>query len=263
MDDMTKVLVTGSKGYIGQHLIKMLANTSYEVVEFEGDVTDPYTFYSVDTVIHLAALVRVNESVKAPTKYYKNNVDGTINLLDRIVFNNFVFASSGTAARPDNPYALSKRICEDIVEEKCKQKGASFTNFRFYNVTGSDGFRPTNPDGLLYNLMNAVETGKFYLHGTDYNTGDGTCIRDYIHVNEICEALITAIHNPVNRLENLGSGVGYSVKHIIDTFKRVNNVDFEVIEGPRRPGDLESTVLEKNSLYLHVTHSLEQLLKVY
>jgi len=261
---MKKIIITGSKGYIGQHLVKMLShyNDLYEVIEYEGDINDKLTFYSVDTVIHLAALVRVNESVKEPSKYYNNNLGGTINILNKIVYNNFIFASSGTASSPNNPYAFSKRACEDVVKEVCNKKDLNYTIFRFYNVIGTDGFPPTNPDGLLYNLIKAANTGEFNLYGTDYNTPDGTCIRDYVHVNEICEALIKAIDKPANGLENLGTGIGYTVRAIIRAFKKVNNVDFTVNEYPRREGDLERTVLDNVSSYMSQKYQLEDLIKL-
>ena len=259
-----KVLVTGHKGYIGQHLIKLLEDEypNIEVMVYDGDLCDKYAFAVTDTIIHLAALVRVNESVKIPRKYYTNNIDSTVNLLERFTYKNFIFASSGTASNPQNPYALSKRVCEDLVVEKCVKSEKDYSIFRFYNVTGTSGFEPTNPDGLLYNLMKAVKTGKFHLHGIDYNTKDGTCVRDYVHVNEICHSLIKAIYQPSYSVENLGTGTGYTVREIIDVFKKVNNVDFEVIEEPRREGDLESMVLDNVSSYYTKLYDIERLLKV-
>lgn len=264
MQSRKRVLITGSKGYIGQHLVKMLSNYSdvYNVVEFEGDINDNLTFYSTDTIVHLAALVRVNESITKPTQYYKNNLNGTINLLNRIVFNNFIFASTGTASNPVNPYAFSKRACEDVVKEHCIKKESNYTIFRFYNVTGTGGFSPTNPDGLLYNLMKAVNTGEFNLHGIDYNTKDGTCVRDYLHVNEVCESIIKAIDTPSNSIENLGTGRGYTVREIIDAFKLSNNVDFMINELPRREGDLEYMILDNVSNYMEQKYNLLDLLNM-
>ena len=163
-----------------------------------------------------------------------------------------------------NPYAYSKRVSEDIVADISKKRGANYTTFRFFNVTGSDGFPPSNPDGLLFNLIQATKHGKFHLYGNNYDTKDGTCVRDYIHVNEVCEAIIEAIELPANKIENLGSGIGYTVKEIIDTFKRVNNVDFEVITEPRRPGDLERLVSlpSKASNYYTQSYTLDELMKV-
>jgi UDP-glucose 4-epimerase len=114
----------------------------------------------------------------------------------------------------------------------------------------------------MYNLMKARETAEFTVFGTDYSTRDGSCVRDYVHVNEICDALKQAIENPSNHLECLGHGVGRTVTEIIDMFKKVNKVDFTVKVGPRRKGDIESSVLENVSSYMRNLYSMEELLKV-
>jgi UDP-glucose 4-epimerase len=133
--------------------------------------------------------------------------------------------------------------------------------FRFYNVTGVDGFPPTNPDGLMASLMKAEETGIFYIYGSDYNTPDGTAIRDYTHVNEICSSLIKAIDLPSQGLENLGHGVGTSVKEMVEIYKCVNNCEFKVEIKDRRPGDLEISVLDNVSTYMIKKYTIKELLK--
>ena len=137
-----------------------------------------------------------------------------------------------------------------------------YTIFRFYNVIGSDGFYPTNPDGLMYNLMQAGETGEFTVFGDDYDTKDGTCVRDYVHVNEVCNSLLQAIENPSNSVECLGHGIGRTVTEIVDMFKKVNSVDFTVKVGPRRKGDIVSSVLEDVSPYMKNLYTIEELLQV-
>lgn len=278
---MKKVLITGSSGYIGQHLVKLLKKEGYEVFGldsksrfndylspnhfFKQDITENYvkwTHLTFDCVVHLAALVKVNESVLKPISYYDTNINGTVNVLQELFFKNFVFASTGTAANPINPYALSKRCSEDIVERYCIENSKTFTSFRFYNVLGSDGIAPTNMDGLMYNLMKARETGSFNLYGGDYNTPDGTPVRDYVHVNEICHSIQKAIETPANSLENLGHGKGHTVKEMVDVFKLVNNCDFTVNYCQRREGDLEYSVLDNPSSYMESTYTLSQLLKV-
>jgi len=277
---MKKILVTGSSGYIGQHLCKLLKQTGeYEIhgmdIVFNNKNLDVFTKQNVmqysrgfeitihkyDAVVHLAALVRVNESVEKPDYYYRNNLFGTMNVLQQIKYDNFIFASTGAASNPTSPYGLSKRCAEDVVKEYCKKNNKQFTMFRFYNVIGSDGIPPTNPDGLFYNLINAEKTGEFNLYGDDYNTPDGSPVRDYVHVMEICHAIKTAIELPANRLENLGHGHGYSVKEIIDIYKDVNKCNFKVNILPRREGDLEKTVLDKPSSYLKSMYIIEELLK--
>ena len=135
--------------------------------------------------------------------------------------------------------------------------------FRSYNVVGSDGYEPTNPDGLMWKLMEAQETGSFTIYGNDYSESwDGTCVRDYVHVNEICTALMDAIETPANGVECLGHGVGYTVKEIVNLYQKVNDCDFDIEYGPRRKGDLPSSVLEDVSPYMKNLYTMEELLKV-
>lgn len=268
-----RVLITGSSGYIGQHLVKLLKeqytiegldynsnnNVKLHIVDI-NDITSDFN-HVYDTVIHLAALVNVNESVSKPLEYYQTNITGTLNVLKNIQYKNFVFASTGTASQPTCPYALSKRVAEDIVEKYCQDNGKTFTIFRFYNVIGTDGFPPTNPDGLFYNLIKSETTGTFKIFGSDYNTKDGTCVRDYVHVNEICHALKEAIESPSNKLENLGHGIGWTVQEIVELYKQVNQATFDVQLVDRRAGDLEKTVLDNVSPYMKTIYTIEELLK--
>lgn len=273
---MKTVLITGSSGYIGVHLAKMLRD-KYEVhgIDLVFDSFYLYRFYQkdvrgllsfsgrrFDAIVHLAAFVKVNESIEMPGSYYHNNLFGTMNLLRQVHCDNFIFASTGVASNPINPYALSKRCAEDVVQEYCTKEGIDFTIFRFYNVIGQDAKGPTNTDGLFYNLIQAIESKHFTLYGADYNTVDGSAIRDYIHVNEICAAIEMAIEKPANSLQNLGTGEGRSVKEIIEKFKEVNNCDFGVITTNRRSGDLERSVLDNTSRYYKKQYSFDELLKV-
>ena len=276
---MKKILITGSSGYIGSHLSKMLMDTSqYEVHGL--DVNEPqypiHKFHKqdinriftideeFDTVIHLAALVRVGESEVMPIKYYITNLNGTMNVINRIKTNNFIFSSTGTAQDCESAYGISKRAAEDVVREFCTtHRQTPYTIFRFYNVIGSTVVAPTNPDGLMYNLMKARETGEFTIFGNDYHVSpDGTCVRDYVHVNEICDGLMQAIEKPSNSTECLGHGVGWTVKEIVDEFQKVNNVNFNVKYGPRRKGDIASSVLENVSPYMRNLYTMDELLKV-
>ena len=304
----SNILVTGSDGYIGKHLVKMLNNIgSYNVftldikddVNFNIDIRDGLEVMRVgryldfDAIIHLAALVRMNESVKSPSKYYETNIMGTINLLKYIHTKNFVFASTGGAENPTNPYGLSKLAAEDIVRQFAPKKSTIFrfynvtgtdglvethqyqlhyrneilvggnpSIFRFYNVTGTDGFPPTNPDGLLFNLINATKTGSFDLYGTDYNTKDGTALREYVHVNDICRALISSIDICSDKIENLAYGDPKTVLEIINKFKEVNNVNFDIVQNPRRDGDAESMFLKHPSIYMERNYTYDQLLVI-
>jgi UDP-glucose 4-epimerase len=131
-------------------------------------------------------------------------------------------------------------------------------------VIGSAGYEPTNIDGLMYNLIKAgMETGVFNVYGDDYDTYDGTALRDYIHVSEVCQAIKSAIEVPSDgTIQNLATGSGYSVMQMIEYFKKVNKCDFKVNILPRRPGDLARSVLGEVSPYMKEMYNIEEKLKV-
>jgi len=272
---MKKILITGNSGYIGSHLSKLLKDQyqlygldiQYPIINMahflKADIINLIDLnINFDAVIHLAAKVNVGESVQTPSLYYQTNTFGTLNLLKNIKTKNFIFASTGAADGLSCPYGISKKAAEEIVEEYCKLKNIDYTIFRFYNVIGQDGIPPTNPDGLFFNLIQAITTGTFNLFGDDYDTKDGSCVRDYVHVNEICDALKTAIYSPSKQIENLGHGTGYTVKEIIKIFKTVNGVDFDVNATFRRKGDLERSVLDNPSKYLKTLYNIDDLLRI-
>jgi UDP-glucose 4-epimerase len=275
---MKKILITGNAGYIGSHLSKMLISKGgYElhgldkqkpkislakhylqdIRDIKWDMKDSY-----DCVVHLAAEVAVGRSVKNPILYYTTNTQGTLNVLRNVTTKRFIHGSTGSAGPMNNPYGISKKGAEDIVEQFCRENSIPFTTFRFYNVTGSDGVDPTNPGGLMWNLINAEKTGIFNLFGDDYDTEDGSAVRDYTHVNEICTALISAIEESTNQIENLGHGVGTTVKQMVELYKNVNHCDFQVKICPRRQGDLERSVLDNPSKFMQKLYTMEELLKV-
>lgn len=274
---MKKILITGNSGYIGSHLTKLLEKDyevhgldirppEHPVTEFfQQDINRIFALpHEYDCVIHLAALVNVGESEKHPIPYYITNLNGTMNVVNKIKAKNFIFASTGAAEGCASAYGVSKRAAEDVVREYCTvHRPTPYSIFRFYNVIGSDGYKPTNPDGLMSNLLKAIDTGTFTIHGTDYDVSeDGTCVRDYVHVMEICDAIKTAIEKPSNNVECLGHGVGYTVKEMVNIFQKVNDVDFMISSGPRRKGDLPSSVLEEVSPYMRNLYTIEQLLNV-
>lgn len=268
-----KILITGNSGYIGSHLSKILKD-DYSI--FGLDICDPIIVakkhYCIniindlsiqeefDCVIHLAGKVSVNESVTNPILYYRTNVEGTINVLTKIKTKSFILASTGSAEYLNNPYAISKKMAEDVTIQYCRTNQIPYTIFRFYNVIGRDCRDPTNPDGLLWNLISAKTSGIFKLYGTDYDTKDGTAVRDYVHVNEICYSIKKAIDNHSNKIENLGHGIGYTVREIVDLFKKVNKCEFDVISYNRREGDLEESVLKDISKYMTKLYGIERYL---
>jgi len=273
-----KILITGNSGYIGSHLSAMLGKIGkYDVhgldkkkpqvplsKHYYQDIRDQewQMSDSYDCVIHLAAEVAVGRSVKNPILYYTTNTQGTLNVLRNISTKRFVHGSTGSAGPMNNPYGISKRGAEDVVRQFCTVNNIPYTTFRFYNVTGTGGYEPTNPDGLMWNLINAEKTGGFNLFGDDYDTEDGSAVRDYTHVNEICTALVSALEESTNQIENLGHGIGTTVKQMISLYKAVNNCDFEVRICPRRDGDLERSVLDNPSKFMQKLYSMEDLLKV-
>jgi UDP-glucose 4-epimerase len=275
---MKKILITGNSGYIGSHLTEMLKNSKVLVSGLDKELpkipVDDFFQQNIifedgwlasneyDCVIHLAAEVSVGQSVLDPILYYQTNTIGTLNVIKNIKTKHFIFASTGAAANLNSPYGISKKAAEEMVSQFCKENKIPFTIFRFYNVTGSKVVKPTNPDGLMWNLINAEKTKVFNLFGDDYDTGDGSAIRDYVHVNEICHALVLAIDEPSYQIENLGHGVGTSVKQMIDLYKKVNDCDFEVKICPRRDGDLEKSVLDNPSKFMKKLYSLEDLLRI-
>jgi UDP-glucose 4-epimerase len=274
---MKKILITGNSGYIGSHLCKML-NDEYEIIgldlkpsqfpvkkQIKHDIRTAFTIkkQKFDAVIHLAALVNVGESALNPIDYYLTNLIGALNVLTWVDTDNFIFASTGAAEKCQSAYGTSKKAAEDCIREMCGFRNIPYTIFRFYNVIGSDGFEPTNTDGLMYNLLKTKETKEFTIFGNDYiESWDGTCVRDYVHVNEVCDALRTAIETPSNQIECLGHGVGYTVSEMVSLFQTVNDIDINVKYGPRRKGDIPSSVLENVSPYMKNLYSIEELLKV-
>ena len=272
---MKKILVTGSNGYIGLNLVKYLQQKFYYVVGLDKrdlvlNLGDEFIHQDIldtkllddeyDTVIHLAALVQVGGGQKAMMDYYRTNVVGTMNMLERLSYKNFIFASTCQAYLP-HVYGSSKLMAESIIRQYAELNDKKYTIFRFGNVVG--GTNLTNTDGLMYNLIKAIDTGEFNVYGDDYDTYDGTALRDYIHVNEVCHAIKSAIESPsTSDIDNLATGSGYSVLQMVDFFKEVNNCDFKVNILPRRPGDLARSVLGDVSPYMKEKYTILEKLKI-
>jgi UDP-glucose 4-epimerase len=236
-----------------------------------GDLSDReqirecFLKYPIDAVMHFSAYASVEESVQDPSKYYNNNVINTINLLDTMVefeIDSLIFSSSCAIygipeevpikethpKNPVNPYGKSKLIVEEIFNDYDRAYGLKTISLRYFNAAGADpegdiGERH-DPETHLIPLAIYAALGKredIKIFGTDYPTGDRTCIRDYIHVTDLADAHIRALEylksTQKSNMFNLGNGSGYSVKEVIETVKRVSKKDFAVVESERRPGD--------------------------
>lgn len=282
------VLVTGGAGYIGSHVVKMLGERGYYpiVVDnlstgnadavlygelIEADLADTKGInriiqrYRPQIIMHLAASIRVDESITDPLKYYNNNTINTLKLLQILIQENvklFLFSSTAavygmpngtvdesTPLNPINPYGESKVMCEHLLEDITRAKlDFRYISLRYFNVAGADedGRIGQNYPEATHLITRALKTAKgeydhLDIYGTDYDTRDGTCIRDYIHVNDIAEAHLYAINSlrfrPTSAIYNCGYGHGYTVKEVIKCVKQITGADFEVHEVDRREGD--------------------------
>ena len=221
--------------------------------------------YDIDAVIHFAALAYVEESVEKPDLYYTNNVTGSLNLLKVLKENGtkkFVFSSTcslygnpekipiaeNQKENPINPYAKTKHIIEIMLKDFDHSFGFMFVSLRYFNAAGADpGGRigeSHDPETHLIPLVLDTALGKrdkIIIFGDDYETADGTCVRDYIHVDDLAEAHVKALEylseNRRSNIINLGTGKGYSVKEVVDIAKEITNINFDVEVSRRREGD--------------------------
>ncbi|MDB2382802.1 UDP-glucose 4-epimerase GalE [Porticoccaceae bacterium] len=297
------VLVTGGAGYIGSHTLVCLLNLGYEVVVYdnlvnssikalrrveeiagkdlefvEGDVTDSrglddlFAKYSIDAVIHFAALKAVGESSQRPLQYYETNVYGSLCLLkamEKARVNHFVYSSSATVygemnpspyvetmelGSPSSPYGASKVMVERVLTDTARVNPKfRAISLRYFNPVGAhpSGLIGEDPSGIPNNLLpfiTQVAVGlrdSLSVFGGDYPTADGTCIRDYLHVMDLAEGHVAAIdwlaeQSNFNGVEafNLGAGTGVSVLEIIASFEAATcqKINFKIVE--RRAGDL-------------------------
>jgi UDP-glucose 4-epimerase len=287
------VLVTGGAGYIGSHACKVLARAGYvpvtldnlntgwrEAVKFgpfeDADLLDRdrlddiFARHQPKAVMHFAALSQVGESMRQPGVYWRNNVCGSLNLIEAAVAAgclDFVFSSTcatygeqdgvlldeGCAQLPINAYGASKRAIEDILANFGEAYGLRSVIFRYFNVAGCDPEGEVGefhqPETHLIPLMLDAIDGKraaLTLFGEDYDTPDGTCIRDYVHVMDLVDAHLLGLRwledGKGSRVFNLGTGRGFSVREVLDHGRAVTNRDIPVVSGQRRRGDATSLV---------------------
>jgi UDP-glucose 4-epimerase len=224
-----------------------------------------FTEYPIDAVVHFAAFAYVRESVTKPEKYYRNNVVATLNLLDAMRdhgVGHFIFSSScATYGNPEyvpmderhpqnpiNPYGESKFICEKIMQAYDRAHGLRFTALRYFNAAGADPEgrigESHDPETHLIPLILQAAQGKrdaVTVFGTDYDTPDGTCIRDYIHILDLAQAHSLALERLRSGAEsafyNLGTETGHSVQEVIRVCEQVSGRPVPVKHGPRREGD--------------------------
>jgi len=301
------VLLTGGMGYIGSHTALRLIEQGHQVTIFDnltnsnasvlnsiqsisltkpnfvqGDILDTAIVentlnkFKINAVIHLAGLKAVGESVLTPLSYYKNNVQGTISLLDAMLSCNIgtlVFSSSATVygapthlpiteehpTDPNNPYGRTKLYIEKILMDTAQSnKDWNVINLRYFNPVGShpSGLIGDSPNGIPNNLMPYINQVASKLRpflnifGDDYSTPDGTGVRDYIHIEDLSDAHLDAL-NWIHDLQkdtttnvstfNIGTGLGYSVLDIIKAYEKINNLEIPYRISSRRKGDIASS----------------------
>jgi UDP-glucose-4-epimerase GalE len=287
------VLVVGGAGYIGSHAARALQRLGHTPVIYDnlssghpflasgfelvrGDVLDQSKLSQVlertDAIMHFAAHAYVGESVTNPRKYFHNNVEGGLALLNTAVdasVKKIIFSSTcavygepssipiaeNNARQPVNPYGVSKLFFEHALEAYDRAYGLRFASLRYFNAAGAD---ESGEIGELHEpethliplaLRAAAGTGpELQVFGSDYPTPDGTCIRDYIHVNDLAEAHVKALEHLQAGKEsfaaNLGTGRGHSVREVIATVEEVTGNPVPLHLGPRRPGDPPALVAD-------------------
>ena len=294
------VLITGGAGYIGSHTCKALAALGYLPISLDnliyghkwavqwgpfvkGDISDPlvldhiFSNYQPRAVIHFAAYAYVGESVEHPSKYYQNNVAGSITLLEamrRHGCRDMIFSSScatygipqqvpiseSHTQIPVNPYGRSKLMMEQIIQDYGSAYGIRYAIMRYFNAAGADPEgqigEDHNPETHLIPLLLQTAQGfRDYteVYGSDYDTPDGTAIRDYIHVTDLAEAHILALkhleESPQSFSVNLGTGKGNSVMEVIQAVQQVTGRPVAYRLVGRRPGDPPVLVAKADQAY--------------
>ncbi|WP_068470048.1 UDP-glucose 4-epimerase GalE [Candidatus Protochlamydia phocaeensis] len=265
----------------------------------QGDIGDAafldklFADYSIDAVMHFAAFINVGESVQDPWLYYTNNVSNTLALLGAMLrhgIKSFIFSSTAAIfgqpnvplikedqpCHPINPYGESKWMVEKILQDFDTAYGLKFCCLRYFNAAGGDpegeikNYQP-KASNLIPLILQSLKkaAGQVTIFGTDYPTPDGTCIRDYIHIEDLGEAHIKALEQILTGMPsnfyNLGNGKGFSVREVIQTVEKVLEKKVNTVEGARRPGDpavlLADPAKAMSELNWHPRYSLEQMIE--
>ncbi len=278
-----KILVVGGAGYIGSICTELLLDEGHEAAVFdnlgeghrravdsrakfiEGDLAEREKIQAAlsstrpDAVMHFAASALVGESMRDPSKYFRNNISNGLNLLDAMVatrVGRLVFSSTcaifgppervpideTASARPINPYGESKLAYEKILRWYDEIHGLKFVSLRYFNAAGaSESFGEDHriETHLIPNVLKVALGQKTHveIYGTDYDTSDGTCIRDYIHIVDLVRAHLLALGTDKSEFYNLGTGDGSSVREVIAACRKITGRKIDVVEKSRRPGD--------------------------
>lgn len=311
-----KVLVTGGAGYIGSHTVRELITRGYDVVVLDtlergykqsllggtfvqGDTGDEalldrlFEEEKPEAVIHFAAYKAPGESMSEPEKYFRNNVCGTLTLLEVMLRHHcptIIFSSSCSVFGnpkhlpvteddefgPESVYGESKLMTETMLKWFNKTRGLQYAALRYFNASGASLDNVIGEDWVvtsnLIPLVMKAAVGvapSVKIFGTDYSTPDGTAIRDYIHVVDLAVAHVKALEYVVrtgkSTAYNLGTGVGSSVQEVVDTTKRISGVDFVVERAPRRPGDPAAVWADSSKaqreLDWHPAYNLEDIIR--
>lgn len=282
------ILVVGGAGFIGTQVNKMLNQAGYDTIVFDnlstgslqpgfqghfikGDLADSalldqiFEQYTIDAVMHFAASIDVNDSVRNPAGYYRNNVCNTLNLLEAMLKHSvktIIFSSTAAIfgnpietpiqethpCNPVNPYGQSKLMVEKILKDFEEAYGLKYCCLRYFNAAGGD------PDGELKNFkqkesnlipvaLRAINTNQsLTIFGTDYATKDGTCVRDYIHIYDLGAAHLLAMEKLLSggssACYNLGNGKGFTIVEVLVAIEKVTRRKLKIILGSRRKGDV-------------------------
>jgi len=281
-----KVLVTGGAGYIGSHAARLLREYGHEILVYdnlstghrrlvkgfeliEADLLNQSVLTSalrmVNAVMHFAANAYVGESVQNPRKYFRNNVEGGLSLLNACLdakVNKIVFSSTcavygepstipiaeNSPRQPANPYGVTKLMFEYALESYASAYGLRFAALRYFNAAGADESGEIgelhDPETHLIPLALQVAAGEkqaLEIFGTDYPTSDGTCVRDYIHVSDLADAHVLALEylerQHSSLFVNLGTGAGHSIHQVIETIEKVTGRKVSTRIASRRAGD--------------------------